>query len=97
MDLVHWAYVFAVLGRFYGFGPEAVLRLTPTQTRHYLEMVPYVSEWSEEAGTIPPLPPQYRSEPRQAKDLARWKALLTGARTNRHKSKRSEQSGESRS
>ena len=56
LEAIHWAYVFAVFAHFYGFGPEAVLRLTPRQTQGYLSMIRYVSEWSPDAGAVPPLP-----------------------------------------
>jgi hypothetical protein len=35
------------------------MELTPKQTRHYLHMIRYVSEWSRDAGTVPPLPAEY--------------------------------------
>jgi hypothetical protein len=61
-DNVHWGYIFALLAHFYRFDWRTVMEMTPRQTQHYLSMIRYVSEWSKDAGTVPPLPSVYLSD-----------------------------------
>lgn len=56
---LNWHYVYALLASQYGFNVD---KLTLTQMRVYLSMIPYVNPWSEKFGEMPGTPRQKMQE-----------------------------------
>jgi hypothetical protein len=83
-DTVNWAYVFAAFAHFYGWDWRRVMELTPKQTRHYLDMMRYVSEWSRDAGTVPPVPAEYLSRDALAREGERVGLRVPDLKETRH-------------